>query len=157
MAKPSKQIIIDALIKDIGMGKTRAVVLVKTGKKWGISKTTFDRYWKIANDQYKELQDKAKAAANRAYIKASEKAAERAVMSKIERQEVLTQIARGEIPLKKAMVVDGAIEYIEVIPDWMDRKSAIAELNKMEGDYAAIKQNITITKVGKDMEEETYE
>lgn len=157
MAKASRQTIIDAIVKEIELGKPRGYVLGKIGKKWGISRTTFDRHWKTANDQHSELQRKAKEAADKVYIQQMEQAAKEAVMSKIEKQEVLTKIARGLIPLKKAMVVDGSIEYIEVVPDWMDRKNAIAELNKMSGDYAAIKQSVTISKVGKDLEEETYE
>ena len=157
MAKPSRQTIIDAFIKEIELGKTRAMVLGKFGKKWEISRTTFDRIWKIANEQQAERQQKAKEAADKVYIKQAEKAAHEAVMTTIERQQILTQIARGEIPLKKAMVVDGEIQYIEVVPDWMDRKNAIAELNKIDGSYAAVKQNVTINKVGKDLEDETYE
>jgi phage terminase small subunit len=60
-----------------------------------------------------------------------------------QRIDILTRIALGEIPLKKAIVVDKAIEYIEVVPDWADRKNAIAELNKMDGSYAPTKQAIT--------------
>ena len=153
MAKASNQIIIDYLAEQIRLAKTRAAVLGKTTKKWGISRTTFDRLWKIANQQHIELQEKAKAAADKVYIAATEKAAEKAIMSKLERQEVLTQIARGEIPLQKAMVVDGMIQFIEVAPDWMDRKSAIAELNKMDGDYAPAKQQIQINKLGKELSE----
>lgn len=131
--------------------------MAKAAKKWQLSIRTFDRVWKTANDQHTELQGKAKEAADRVYIEESEKAAKKAVMGKIERQEILTQIARGEIPLKKAMVVDGVIEFVDVVPDWMDRKNAIAELNKIDGSYAAVKQNVTINKVGKDLEDETYE
>lgn len=65
------------------------------------------------------------------------------ILTQIERQEILTQIALGQIPLKKPMVCDGKIELIDVVPDWMDRKSAIAELNRMDGSYAAAKTDIT--------------
>lgn len=139
MIKPSKQTIINALIEDIKKGKPRGQVLGKAGNKWGISRTTFDRHWKTANEQHAEVQRKAKEAADKVYIEESEKAARRAVMGKIERQEVLTQIARGEIPLQKPMVVDKMIEFVEIVPEWMDRKNAIAELNKMDGDYAPVK------------------
>lgn len=74
-----------------------------------------------------------------------------------ERKEVLSQIARGEIPLKKPMVCDGDIVEVPVVPDWMDRRNAIAELNKMDGSYAAIKQNIKINKVGLDALEDDYQ
>jgi len=43
------------------------------------------------------------------------------------------------MPLTKPMVVNGDLQLIPVVPDWMDRRNAIAELNKMEGDYAPTK------------------
>jgi hypothetical protein len=139
MPKPSKQTIINAIIKQIENGKERASVLAIIGKKWQLSRRTFDRYWKDANIQHAKLQDLAKEASDKAYIEASAEAAKKAVMSKQERLETLSLIAYGGIPLKKAMVVDGKIKYIEVVPDWMDRKAAIAELNKMDGSYAPTK------------------
>ena len=59
-----------------------------------------------------------------------------AVMSKRERLEYLTQIAKGEIKVKKPFVIGGKIMEYPSEPDFSDRKNAIAELNKMEGDYA---------------------
>jgi hypothetical protein len=72
------------------------------------------------------------------------KVAKGSIISAVERMEILTKIAKGEIPLKKHMVCDGVIEEVEVVPDWMDRKNAIAELNKMDGSYAATKADLTI-------------
>lgn len=71
------------------------------------------------------------------------KALKKAILSKHERQEILTQIAKGEIPLVKHIVCDGVIQEVDVVPAWADRRAAIAELNKMEGDYAPVKKDIT--------------
>lgn len=65
------------------------------------------------------------------------------IASVAERKGILTKIARGEIPLTKPMVCNGKIELVDVVPDYMDRKNAIAELNKMDGDYAPSKLDIT--------------
>ena len=127
----------------VAKGKKRKEVLAKFVKKWQTSDRTFDRVWKEANRQHSELQQEAKQAANKVYIETAENAAKEAIMSKIERQQILTQIARGEIPLKKPIVVDKQIEEIEIVPDWMDRKAAIAELNKMDGDYAPTRNEHT--------------
>jgi hypothetical protein len=151
MAKTGKQVIVNALLKEIELGKQRSTALARAVKRWQISARTFDRHWKTANEMFTELQQKAKKASDKAYIKASKKAAVEAVMSKIERMETLSKIARGEIPLTKPMVVDGAVKLIPVVPDWMDRKAAIAELNKMEGDYAPTKVAQTDSK-GNDIE-----
>ena len=74
------------------------------------------------------------------------KTSEMHLMSVARRMEILSDIAEGKIPLNKPMVCDGVIELVPIVPDWMDRKSAIAELNKMCGDYAPTRQDITIKK-----------
>lgn len=99
----------------------------------------------LIQEKIKEFQEINKQITNKAIEKVSDKLAKEDFADIAERKRVLTQIVRGEIPLKKAMVVNGAIELIEVVPDWMDRRNAIAELNKMDGDYAPIKQDTKIT------------
>lgn len=121
----------------------RNQVLAKFVKKWQVSSRTFDRAWKIAKKTHTDSQNKLQKEKDRLYEQAELEAVKSDIMDKIERQMVLSQIARGEIPLKKAMVVDKSIEYIEVIPDWMDRKNAITELNKMDGSYSPTKQEVT--------------
>lgn len=93
----------------------------------------------------KELQYVASSIANKATQKAIDKVKADEVMGVAERMSILSKIARGEIPLKKPMVCDGVIEEIEVVPDWMDRKNAIAELNKMDGSYQPTKIDATVT------------
>ena len=74
-----------------------------------------------------------------------------------ERKEYLTSVIRGKVSISKKIVINGVIDEIEIIPDHKDRLSAIAELNKMEGDYAPSKSIVTVTKVGLDAIEEKYE
>lgn len=90
-------------------------------------------------EKVKEFQSVAKAISKKATQKAVDNVKVEEVMGTAERMIVLSKIARGEIPLKKPIVCDGTIEEIEVVPDWMDRKNAIAELNKMDGSYSADK------------------
>jgi hypothetical protein len=149
MAKAEQQIVIDFMLSCLENGESRENILAKVVKKWQISTRTFDRRLKIANEIHNKRHKAASDAANKAYIATKENAAIEAVMSAQERKEVLTKIGRGEIPLTKPMVVDGAVELIPVVPDWMDRRAAIAELNKMEGDYSPTKTAAT-TVDGKD-------
>ena len=103
------------------------------------------------------LQSVAKAITEAANAKTAEKVSEYQVATVAERMQILTQIARGEIPLYKPMVCDGVIENVPVVPDWMDRKNAIAELNKMDGSYAPTKATINVNKAGLDAIAESYE
>jgi len=154
MAKADKQVIIDAIIKEIEKGEGRGKVLGKIGKKWEISRTTFDRIWKTANEQQKERQRKAKDAADEAYIQASADAAKVVVMSSQERKEMLSKIARGELTLLVSDPKEPA-KLIEVpaMVENLERIKAISELNKMEGDYAPTK----VAQTNKDGEDVNYE
>lgn len=152
MAKANKQVVIDDIIKEIEQGKSFDTCMKQNGTKWNLTRSTFIRRWNDAQQQYTELQDKAKEASDRAYIEASVEAAKGAIMSKAERQSILTQIARGELSVKKSIAIGGiGIEVVNVYPDFSDIKSAVAELNKMEGDYAPTKTALTDAE-GKDKE-----
>jgi hypothetical protein len=138
-AKANKAVIIDAIVKQIEKGKGFGTVLKLIGTKWNLSRTTYSRYWKSANEQHTVAQQILKEAKAALDLQNALNERQSQIADVMERKEILTKIARGQIPLRKAMVVDGTIEYIDIIPDWMDRKAAIAELNKMEGDYAPTK------------------
>lgn len=152
MAKPEKQVIINAIIKEIELGKARGYVLARISKKWQLSTRVFDRLWKTANEQQHERQQKAKEAADAAYISASADAAKKAVMSSQERKELLTKIAKGTL-LTKAPNPKNPKQLIDVpvIIETTERIKAISELNKMEGDYAPTKVAQTTTD-GKDLD-----
>lgn len=129
------------LVKHFEKGETAPTNLYELLRtKYKLGK---QRFLKLCNNTLKEWAKIKKQAQNEAIHSAEKEAIIEAVMSRSERQEVLTRIARGEVPLKKAVVVDGEIEYIEVVPDWMDRKNAIAELNKMDGEYAPTRSELT--------------
>jgi hypothetical protein len=139
MPKSNKQIIIDAIIKEIENGKERGKVLATLGKKWQLSQRTFDRYWKTAGEQHTVKQQAIKnAIANDTTIKELE-AKKQAIMTAIERKEKLTKIANGEQTPVQQMLGNGKISKGFILPTLADQMKAIAELNKMEGDYAPTK------------------
>ena len=143
--KANKLTIIDAIILLLRKGKGYSEVLDLIGRKWSVPGTSFKRYWKIANIQHTEHQDVIKAAKQELDIQSALNERKSQIADVLERKEILTQISRGQIPLRKAIVVNSALEYYDVVPDWMDRRAAIAELNKMEGDYAATKIESEVT------------
>jgi hypothetical protein len=69
--------------------------------------------------------------------------AEKNILSTAERMEMLSKIAKGEIKIKKPFVIAGKIMEYPSEPDHNDRTKAIAELNKMDGSYAATKTDLT--------------
>lgn len=150
--KPSKQIIIDAIIKEIEQGRTRGQVLGKIGKKWEISRTTFDRHWKTANDTQKERQEKASKMADRVYVETKVNSLQIGLKSKLEKQlhiqkeidGIQSDIDRGI--LEDYVVLGGRLQTVNKIMNAETKaylrktiKELYAELNKMEGDYAPTK------------------
>lgn len=153
MPKPPKQIIIDAIIKEIEQGTTRAKVVAKYCKKLQKSERTIDSYWKIANIQQKERQDKASKAADAAYIETKTDAVKTGLKSKLEKQmelqneiDLIDKQIKGEVEF--TFVVGNKVNKshngtifmlpVQVQNELRARKlQYYAELNKMEGDYAA--------------------
>ena len=110
----------------------------KYGATWGKGQTTFDKDWKQAQ---KELKDWQKTI--------NEEVAKQVISAEVEERKkdldalkILADIARG-----KGMRVDGK----KFIPSYRERISAIAQLSKMEGWDAPVKQEVT-GKDGKDLQ-----
>ena len=139
MAKVANVTHVEFIKSCLRKGEQRGDILAKFVKKWqNVSIRTFDRRLKEAEN---DMQTEISAINDKAY-KNIEKIADELscqILSTLERQVILSKIARGEIMLTKPMVVDKAVELIPVVPDWMDRKNAISELNKMDGSYVPVK------------------
>ena len=141
--KPKKEQTVNEMLLEIEMGISYSECLRINDGLWGLPSSTFDRYWAEASKRFKARLDAIEEATTKAAVSMEIKALKKAILSKHERQEILTQIAKGEIPLIKHIVCDGVIQEVDVVPAWADRRAAIAELNKMEGDYAPVKKDIT--------------
>ena len=141
--KPKKEQTVNEMLLEIEMGTSYTECLRINDGLWGLPSSTFDRYWAEASKRFKARLDAIEEATTKVAVSMEIKALKKAILSKHERQEILTQIAKGEIPLVKHIVCDGVIQVVDVVPAWADRRAAIAELNKMEGDYAPVKKDIT--------------
>ena len=151
MPKPTKQIVIDAIIKEIEQGKTKTKILAKFGAKWRIAPRTYDRYWKTANEQHTAKQEAIKKELAEIDKQAAIEARKKAIMTADERKEYLTKIVNGEIEVPYTEVKWDkkqnkfvTIKFVE-LANHAARINAIAELNKMEGDYAPTKVDNTHT------------
>lgn len=141
--KASKQVIIDAIIKEIEQGKTYTKVMAVNGRKWQMPERTFNRYWKTANIQHTTKQEAIKKELEEIDKQMAIESRKKAILSADERKEYLTKIITAKIDLKKIGNMhapiwekeDGTKEIIDV----QDKLKALAELNKMEGDYAPTK------------------
>lgn len=86
----------------------------------------------------KRIQDTAEE-------KAIVKTAERRILSKADRMEILTDMASGRLKVTKVSVVAGQLVEHEVHADFSERRGALTELNKMTGDYEPVKTEVEVT------------
>ena len=110
--------------------------------KWGKGKTTFDKDWKQAQKQLQEWQNSINAEVAKQVISAEVEERKKDLFAKMDALKILADIARG-----KGMRIDGE----KFIPSYRERISAIAQLSKMEGWDAPVKQEVT-GKDGKDLQ-----
>ena len=149
--KPSETSQIEFIKDCLRKGQLPKDVLSEFGKKWrNVSKRTFERRLKVAVLAVTEEQRSIQAQAEGNVAKKVE-ALESKIMTAIERKQYLTKIISGEVEIPYTEIKWDAnqkkfvtIKFVELAPHTA-RISAIAELNKMDGDYAPIKQDLKIT------------
>ena len=92
-----------------------------------------------------ELQAENKKIVDMANDKAADKIADGSIADAAERMQILTKILRGELTVDEEVITMSGRQVLTVEPSFADRRAAIAELNKMAGDYAPAKTETTIT------------
>jgi len=123
-------------------GDKRKDILSKFTKQWpGMSPTTIDRRTTAAKQSLLFELYPIKVLTQQAVVQEIEMRKIN-ILSIIERQEILSKIARGEITIRKPVIINGKTKWLKVAPDWTDRRNAIIELNKMDGLYQTIKGSI---------------
>lgn len=91
--KPNKQTYIDFILNELEKGIGYKVCLDVVGRKWTLSESSFKRYWKTANLQHKINQDLIKKELIVISIEAEKERLKKAILSKDEILEKLTEIA----------------------------------------------------------------
>ena len=143
--KPAESTQIEFIKDCLRKGEKRKAILAKFSKKWQkVAIRTFDTRLKAATTAM-EAEMKLIIAKSDEGVAKEVEARQLKILSRAEKMDILSRIALGEIPLQKPMVCDGIIHMIDVVPDYMDRKNAITELNKMEGDHSPTKAEVVVT------------
>lgn len=149
--KPSEQAQVNFISDCIRKGEKRGKVLAKFVKNWQkVGTRTFDRRLRQAEKAVHEEQERIKDVAEGEVAKEVD-ALKSKIMTAVERKLLLTQIANGEvkIPTKEAKWDSEQRKFVmipfEELAGHVDRIRAVAELNKMGGDYQPTKIDATIT------------
>jgi len=135
--KTDKESAIKSILSDLKKGIDKKSILQKLANNYKNSTKTFYNYFEAAEIKHKEFLAIANPIIQAKEIEAMATVAASGILSKIERQRILTDIALGKILLVKYIVADGCIQERDIVPTWQDRKNAIAELNKMDGAYVS--------------------
>lgn len=147
--KPNREHIITEILRELEKGASFSACADLCDLNWSIPTTTFKRYWKEASERHKLAQEKLQTEIMELSAEIKKDRVRKAILTREERLEILSEIARGEQPMTKYIVVSlgdnqgSVIKERTIYPAWKDKRDAVAEINKMEGDYAPIKKDIT--------------
>jgi hypothetical protein len=141
--KPNRENIVIEMLVEIERGITYKDCLALNDFVWQLPERTFCRYWKTASETHAERQQAIKTELDKVLVDSAKERLKKAILTKDERMEILTKIAKGEIIIEKEVITKMGIFTIDERPDFNDRKNAIAELNKMDGSYAPLKTDMT--------------
>jgi hypothetical protein len=127
--KPNKQQYIDFIVNELRKGN----VLYKDVScvflpKFALTRQSFDKYWKLANEAHREAQEAIKSTQEIQTITNELDKLKKANLTKVDRILIAESIALNE---------DGTANNA-------DKLKALDYLAKIEGDYATTKQDLTI-------------
>ena len=138
--KPNKENIINDILIELEKGINYNECLVLFGTKWNLPKTTFTRYWKIANERYRDVLNSRQKELDVLTTDLEKERLKSAILTKYERLMIAQGIAQG-----KARKIGDTV----MIPSDGDRIRALDFIAKVEGDYTASKTEIEILKGAK--------
>ena len=135
--KIDKETAIKSILSDLKKGIDKPAIVSKIAHKCPkTNERTIRRWFESASIKYQEFMSKAQPIIEAKEAEALAEVAASGILSKIERQKILTDIALGNIIVPRTIFTKMGAETIEEYPSHSDRRAAIAELNKMDGDYA---------------------
>lgn len=132
-SKIDKETAIKSILSDLKKGIDKRSILDKLGKKWTNSRSSIYNYFEEAEKRHQPYLQKIQEIENKTIEKVISEIVTSNIMSKIERQQLLSEIARGDKKIwKEASTINGI-----VMLESYDPLRYIAELNKMDGSYAS--------------------
>jgi len=131
----NKKTYTDFIISELNKGNVKYNdVCLLFCTKFDLTKQSFNKYWLIANEDYKQQREAINNAKLEESIAQEKEAVKSLVLNKVERMRIAEEIAIG-----KAKKIQGTI----VMPSPSDRLRALDYLSKIEGDYAPNKLDIS--------------
>lgn len=127
--KVNKENAVNEILILLNAGKTYSEIMKVFKSKWGLSDSTFLRYYNSANkiylSQIAEIRNELKELRMAQEVEQIEKA----ILSRLERLEIASSVARG----KEVETSEGFI-----YPSFSDRLKALDYISKVEKDYKEV-------------------
>lgn len=137
--KLDKATAVKSILSDLKKGIDKPSILSKIARKCPkTNERTIRRWYDEANEKYNSFMQKALPIIEAQEIEVLGTSARVGILSKLERQKILSDIAQGNVFYIKQVPTKFGIVDVEARPSWSDRKAAIQELNKMDNAYADI-------------------
>jgi hypothetical protein len=143
--RPSKEHLITEILSEIERGITYTDCASLFDLNLALPLSTFKIYWREASTRHADHQRATQIEKQALNLDAAKERLKKAILNKDERMELLTKIATGDITMVKEVATRVGIELLNVTPDFAERRAAIAELNKMDGEYAPQRKELTHT------------
>lgn len=153
MQKTTKQIILSAIISKLEKGLATEKICSAICSKFQFTERTFYNHFKKANLQHIEKQELIKSQLDIIEVESAKERKKRDIMDADDRREWLTSMI---LKKTKVMKVGGSTQMVHEYQDadgryqteiisYDHKLKALAELNKMDGDYAPAKIAMTDT------------
>jgi hypothetical protein len=143
--RPSKEHLITEILNEIEGNISFTDCASLFDLNWALPLSTFKRYWREASDRHADHQRATQIEKQALNLEAAKDRLKKAILNKDARMEILTKIATGDITMVKEVATRDGTALLNVTPDFAERRAAIAELNKMDGEYAPQKKELTHT------------
>lgn len=131
LEKIDKETAIKLILSDLKRGISKPTILSIIVEKCQVSTRTAERYYDAASKQYDVFLSKVIPIIEAKEIEALGEAAKMGILSKLERQKILSDIATGKLTTWKEIGTKDGIQKAHIF----NPIQAIAELNKMDGSY----------------------
>lgn len=93
--KANKQKIVDEFLIELEKGISYSECLVLNGSKWNFPKTTFTRYWNIANEAYRLRQQSINSILLEQSTELQKQRLKKAILTKEESLSILSELAKN--------------------------------------------------------------
>lgn len=140
---PKAENIISEILIELDGNFEKKEVYATINEKWKIAKRSFDNYWAEALVRFKDAKEKERKAIDQRKTEIQLERLDLVYVDKLERISILSQIAKGEIQTVRHLVAGGVVQEVKTDSSMKDRIEAIAEINKIEGEYAPQKKDFT--------------